>query len=50
VRIARTTARGTSYASSFTKPPSPEVLEALDAIADAAAKRLERETPPEPSR
>lgn len=40
MRISRQTAKGTTYSASFSSQPTPEQLEALDAIADAARNRL----------
>lgn len=40
MRITRQTAKGTAYSASFSGQPTPEQLEALDAIADAARNRM----------
>lgn len=40
MRISRQTAKGTAYSASFSGQPTPEQLEALDAIADAARNRM----------
>lgn len=46
---SRRTPAGTLYSGTFGDPPTPEQLEALDAIADAVRKRMgeepERESP-----
>lgn len=41
MRVAGKTERGTQYSAAFSSPPLPAQVEALLALADAAASRLE---------